>query len=434
MLRKILAGIILLFLFIPLLQQEFSLVKTKDLSGVYSKTLPEPFTINNWLDGAYQTRQEKYLNENFGFRSTCVRINNQLAFSLYNEARAISVIIGKGNYLYGDGYVNSWYGTDFIGDSLIEENICKLKVIQDTLQKKNITLLLMFVPGKGMFFPEFLPALPVQTKKITNYECYRDRLKGSGIPLLDMCSYLCTLKAKSPYPLFPKTGIHWSLYGAEVSADSMGRFISALRHKDLPRISITDVEWDIKPRGSDDDVETGMNLLFPISKFRMAYPLIKVDTLNTVKPKALIIADSYLWNIYGTGRAGQLFTSPHFWYYYKDLYVPGVNGTLKNEFIDLKTEIEQQDVIILFANDARLLDLGEGFIDDAYDLYVHAGTGMKARKEARLKDIQARIEDMKRNTEYLNNIRRQAESRKIPIDSLLKEEATDSYDRDHQKR
>jgi hypothetical protein len=434
MIKKILFGLLLLFLFLPILQQAFHLFKTKELSGEFTKAHSEPFSMKAWMDGSYQKTNEKYLNENFGFRSTCVRINNQLAFNLYQEARAINVIIGKQNYLYGDGYVNAYYGNDFIGQEKVAETVRKLKFVRDTLRKKNIDLMVMIVPGKALFFPEFLPDEPHYEKKITNYESYKQQLEKTNIPFLDMCSYLLKLKKTSPYPLYPKTGIHWSLYGAEIAVDSLARFVGKLRDTVLPKVTIPRVRLNKNPEGSDDDVEKGMNLFFQIPKFIMAYPLVDIDFKNTYTPHALIIGDSYVWNIYGSGRAAQIFNHPHFWYYYKDLYKVGMEGTLRNENVDLKKEIEEQEVIILLANDARLVDFSEGFIDDAYDLYANGGKGMQEKKEARAKEIAKRMADIKGDKEWFANLKKEADEKHVPVDSLVKVNAVYTYDMDHQKR
>jgi len=249
-----------------------------------------------------------------------------------------------------------------------------------------------------------------------------------------MCSYLLNLKKTSPYPLYPKTGIHWSLYGAEIAVDSLARFVGKLRDTVLPKVTIPRVRLNKIPEGSDDDVEKGMNLFFQIPKFIMAYPLVDIDFKNTYTPHALIIGDSYVWNIYGSGRAAQIFNHPHFWYYYKDLYKVGMEGTLRNENVDLKKEIEEQEVIILFANDARLVDFGEGFIDDAYDLYANGGKAMQGKREARAKEIAKRMEDIKGDKEWFGNLQKEADEKHVPVDSLVKVNAIYTYDMAHQKR
>ncbi len=155
--KKLLFGFILLFLAFSMLEQQFSLFDIAELKGEFTKAPNPALTLQSWLDGSFQTQKENYLNENFGFRNTLVRLNNQIAFSFYHRARSKGVIVGKENYLYGDTYVNAYYGNDFLGKSKIQETVRKLQFLRDTLKKKNIDLMVVIVPGKASFFPEFLP-------------------------------------------------------------------------------------------------------------------------------------------------------------------------------------------------------------------------------------------------------------------------------------
>jgi hypothetical protein len=421
---------------LPWLQQEFNLVKVKDLGGEYAKTVSIPFNIDDWLDGLFQSNQEKYLNENFGFRNSCVRLNNQLAFSLFNYAHAVSTVVGKDNYLYGDTYIKAYFGADFLGWPKIKDNIRKLKFVKDVLKKKGINLMVVFVPGKASFFPEFLPDEPNYQKKTTNYEAYRELLPESGIPYLDLCSYFIGQKNKSPYPLFPKTGIHWSVFAAEVAADTIGRFIGKLRNTELPRIHIKQVLVDDTIRGTDADIEMGMNLMFKIPKFKMGYPVVDIDFTNKIRPRVLTIADSYFWGIYGSGRANQIFNKPHFWYYYTDLFVPEQVNSIPRDSVNLQKEIEQQEVIMILANDSRALDLGSGFIDDAYDLYANGGRNLPYVIRAQKKKdavVKRKMEEIRGNKEWFEAIKKQAFEKNEPLDSALKSNAGYIYDLENNK-
>ena len=68
----------------------------------------------------------------------------------------MDVVIGKENYLYEKGYIDAFFGVDFIGHDSIAISAYKLKMIQDTLAKLNKTLLIILAPGKGDFFPEYI--------------------------------------------------------------------------------------------------------------------------------------------------------------------------------------------------------------------------------------------------------------------------------------
>ena len=98
--KQILLIVILFMLFIPFFQSGFNITKEWKLKGDVVIAPDTVFTKKKWWSGDYQKLKELYLNDNFGFRNFFIRINNQISFSLFNKAKANSIIIGKNNYIY----------------------------------------------------------------------------------------------------------------------------------------------------------------------------------------------------------------------------------------------------------------------------------------------------------------------------------------------
>ena len=63
------------------MQSKLKIVDLKALKGDVSYPPQAHFSINDWFTSKYQEEKETYLNVMFGFRSTCIRINNQIAYS-----------------------------------------------------------------------------------------------------------------------------------------------------------------------------------------------------------------------------------------------------------------------------------------------------------------------------------------------------------------
>ena len=82
--RSLLLGVALLLLIVPYFQGKFHVVKLTPLKGAVSEPENTYFSFSDWFSGSYQERKEAYLNESFGFRTFFIRLNNQLAFSLFN--------------------------------------------------------------------------------------------------------------------------------------------------------------------------------------------------------------------------------------------------------------------------------------------------------------------------------------------------------------
>ena len=343
--------------------------KEKELQGAYVKAEKPVFSWKTWMDGSFQQQEEGYVNEHFGARNFMVRLYNQVRFSVFRAAGAKDVIVGKNDYLFEQDYIDLYYGTHALGKEKIGEQIRKLRFLQDTFKKKGIDLLVVFTPEKASFYPEFIPDASKRRLVTRNFDYYREGLLNSKVHFLDLSTYFIRLKSKSSYPLYPQSATHWSVYASELAADTLSKCIAGLRGVNLPRISFLKIDVSDSLHIPDSDIEDGMNLLFAIPKSKLAYPVVRVNDSGASRPRVLTIGDSFFWGIYGSGRAGQLFTSPHFWYYYRELYGAGKKDPLPREEVNLRQEIEQQQVIILFANDGAADRFGWGFIDDAYSLY-----------------------------------------------------------------
>ena len=372
--KKILFYVIISFLCVPIVQQKGQFISIKPLHGSFHNMDPISISFKNWFNGTYPKHTEKYLNENFGFRSFFVRIYNQLQYSLFKKAKANGVIIGKENYLYEENYILAYLGRDFIGEEKIIQKVEKLKKISDTLSSKSIEIIILLAPGKGSFYPEYIPEKysPTNFNK-TNYEVYKNFILQEGLHLLDFQSWFLQMKRNSKHPLFPKTGIHWSKYGEFLVADSIINYINYRTSKNVcSKILLTKMNESNNPLDTDDDIENGMNLLFNIKDLKMGYPEFQFElSRDTSKSKVLVVADSYYWGLFNSGISRDIFNNGEFWFYNKQIYPQSYTAPLNVEDINLNDHIESNDVIILLSTDANLSKFAFGFIDEAYDLYFN---------------------------------------------------------------
>jgi hypothetical protein len=372
--KRLLFVIVIAFLFLPMIQQYRGLVDLKPLNGSFTIIEKPSFTVNDWFEGKYQKEQEVYIDQELGFRNFLVRIYNQIHYTFFDQARANNVIVGKENYLYDENYIHAYIGTDFIGQKQIDEKIAKLQKISDTLRSQNIDIVVVFAPGKGSFFPEFIPdKYKPSQRTITNHEAYSKELKKSDIHFLDLNTWFISKKGKTNYPLFPKTGIHWSLYGEALALDTLSDYVRVMRKTQLPKMIIDRVETPDTVRGTDDDIEKGMNLLYNIEDLKMGYPMFSfIESEKDSKLKVITVADSYYWGIFGQGLSGRIFVDEQFWYYNKEIHSSSLPQSIMVKDINIQKEVEKRDVIVLLFTDANLSNFAYGFIDQLYDLYFKA--------------------------------------------------------------
>lgn len=424
--KKVLFTFLVALLFLPMIQQKITLVELKPLNGSFS-TLENPyFSIDGWLKGEYQEDQQNYSDQTIGFRTFLVRLYNQLYYTVYNQARANGVSVGKENYLYEENYIKAYLGRDFIGYEKITEKVTKLQKITDTLRVKGIDLIVVLAPGKGSFYPEFIPEkYNPQNRSTTNYEVYREKILKTNIHFLDFHSLFRETKTTSPYPLFPKTGIHWSKYGEVLVADSILNYIASFYHNmKIPQIVIDTIETSIEMQDTDDDIEKGMNLLINIQDLEMGYPRFKVQKDSvTHSPRVLTIADSYYWGMFNWGLSRDAFNNGQFWYYNKQIYPDSYDTALDVEDIDIREEVEKNEVIILLSTDANLYKFAFGFIDQLYDSYFGSkkdSVNETGKKEER---IQYYIHAIKETSGWIDAIRKNAQEETMSLSELIRKNA-----------
>lgn len=416
--KRILLFLVLVILIIPLIQSRFSIFKLPQLKGAIAPPEEKQFNIKDWLTGDYQENQEKCLNETFGFRSFFIRINNQLAYSIFNKAKANGVIIGKKNYLFEENYIKAYYGTDFIGNDSITHRMQRLKFVSDTLAKQNKTLILVFAAGKGSFYPEYFPDKYKTERKTTNYEKHVELAQKYQLNYIDFNKYFVDQKSTSKYPLYPQYGIHWSYYGSCLAADSIVRYIEKARNIDMPNMYWDKVDMDT-PRGDDADIANGMNIIFRPKSFKMAYPQLQFQTdEGKTKPSVLVVSDSFYWALFGIGISNS-FKINHFWFYNKEIYPESGQKKLDTDQVDLEEEIKKHDVFIILGTEATLPGFGWGFIEDTYNLYKK---GIK-KKSILDPEIQKKISEIrnyiKSDEKWMKEIERKAAVNKVSVDSMI---------------
>ena len=374
-LRNILFIGILLVLLTPMIEYKFQLVKTGpviDLIGAIVPAQDTVLTMNGWLSGNFQNKKEKYLNENFGFRTLGVRINNQIAFSLFSKTKAHGVEVGRNDYLYEKEYIEAYLGQNFVGDSPINERLRKLKFLQDTLAKLGKSIILVYAAGKGSYYPEFFPEKYDGIKKgRTNYETYIKKTKELGINHIDFHKYFNDNKTTSPYPLYPQHGIHWSTYGGCLAGDSIIKFIEKKRNIDIPEFYWKEVKVETE-RDMDYDVGAGMNLLIQFKRGPMGYPVIILGSdKDKKKPSLLIVSDSFYFALLQKGFK-KCFSNHQFWYYNERVYSEEVRDEEYKETakMDLNKEINNHEVFIIMASEHNLPKLGWGYIERMYNHFT----------------------------------------------------------------
>lgn len=413
--RKYLLILVMGVLLLPLFQECTSFFREEPLHGFYVPAKKPVAGFEGWWNGTFQDSFELYHNEQFGLRNPCVRIHNQIEFELFGRVQGKSLVAGKSGYFYELKYLNAYTGVDFIGEAAILEMKRKIKILQDTLEKRNITLIVVFAPGKASFYPEYIPDEFNKPAKQTNYKNYVKAFTGSGINFIDFNSWFIQQKEKVRYPLYPKTGIHWSRFGSVIAIDSLISYIEEKRNVDMPSVIIKGYTWTDSLQSPDDDLGKSLNLIFPPKPLLMAYPDYNFESPNQkAKVRMMVIGDSFFWNLFDIRLAPRSFESIDFWYYNSQVYHTDGRPEELADNADNCLESETNQVVMIMATESNLSGLGWGYVDDAFDYFV-----LKRKDRILNKMVRSFETKIRMDPAWMMTIKAKAETAKIPLDSMI---------------
>lgn len=371
--KKISLVVIVALLFVPLLHNWLHIFRIPPLNGDF--VLPEKPALEKagWLSCDFQTTYDPYLEQRLGLHNLLVRIYNQIDYSLFKKIHAEGVVIGKNNVLHERDYIRAWTGEDFIGEKIWDKKLGRLKFVQDHLKRTyGIDLVLILEPSKARFSPETLPAGSAERKKeLSNYTYIIHKLKELDIRFLDLNAYYLTLKDTSRYDLYPKYGVHWSVYGMTLMADTIIKYIEHLRQIDMPDFHVKQIILSDSLRDTDYDAAKPLNLLFELPHGPMAYPEIHFDDQKgKTRPDVLVEGDSYYWNIFNARIPDHCFNNHSFWYFNALVYPDSYYDSTFVTDLDIKKEVEKRDVILIMTTERFLFKYDWGFTDRLFEAYT----------------------------------------------------------------
>lgn len=415
--------LLLLFglLFTPMLQQVFEFKALEPLKGTVNNPEDATFSKKDWIDGTYQEKKEVYINSMFGFRSFCIRLNNQIDYTLFNKANAKDVIVGADNYLFELNYIKSYTGEDFLGNDSISHTLNRMKFLSDTLKKLNKNLIIGFAPGKAFFYPEYIDGKYLKNKKgITNYSVFTNGVEKLGIDFIDFNKWFSEKKKTAEYPLYPQHGIHWSVYGAALASDSLIKKIESLRGIDMPNLQFKSVRL-LQAQDGDYDCADAMNLLFRLKSVDLAYPnLLPTDSIGKIKPRVLVISDSFYWVMYSLGISNSFDSNHKIWYYNKQVYPESFKQELLVSSLNFSEAINNYDVIVVMATDNNLRNISWGFLENAVKNFINESESNVIKQSPEyIKKVQDFVKYITTQPTWIKDAEIRAKEKNITLDSML---------------
>lgn len=428
--KKIWFLLLLTLLLMPMLQTIFNIFPEKPLDGAFVET-PKP-DINVKAINIIS----KYCEEQTGFRKTLIRFNNQFLYSVFHKDATKGFVTGKDGVLFEESYITSYTGQTYVGKERIAEVSGYMKLIQDMLAAKNVTLFTVFAPGKASFYPELIPDYYIRNAKETNnYKEYVNEFNNIGINYIDFNRYFCNLKGTTDKALYCNLGAHWTIYAASLAMDSIVGYMESITGKQHANLQIDGYTISDSLINQDDDIYKSMNLMFPLKHNRIDNPILKFN--EGYKPKVLAIADSYWMTVWAWNVAipQNIFADGGFWFYNKTIY-PERNPIQNVESVNYCQEIEQQEFVMLLTTEATNhlypFDFCKKYLnsfDDALaakspENYDAADSIYSEYRQLRIRGI---IQEIMSNEEWYENVKKQATDKNISVDESIEDNAVYTY-------
>lgn len=319
-LKRLISMALLFVLLLPFLQQQLGLVSEKPLTGAYvADTMPDLSRLSwaSWLDGSFQSSFNSALEHHIGFRNTLVRSYNQWQFEFFRKANAEGVIVGKNMELFEEDYLKAASGKFFIGDDHWGRKAQIIKRLQDTLSVSGKQLLIVLEPGKGTTLRNMAPMHYKKDVSSSNYKALRQAFNKQGVLYFDLQQCFSRWNDTSNYLLFPRTGTHWSYYGAWLAADTLFRYLGEQWPGRITPMSLTALEKRDHIRHPDDDIWLAMNMLTKVPRQNLVYPVVHFGPKPSARPKILVVGDSFYFNWQSDGIMDAQSEAGEFWYYNK---------------------------------------------------------------------------------------------------------------------
>lgn len=376
--KTLLFSLTAVLLFAFALQREAKLWTFRPLEGVFNPA-PEPvLSFENYRTGQYQTQQEAYLKEHFGFREPLIRFYNQFLYDFFRKTYSGDVVFGKDHWFYFKQHVNEYYGTEMYrwfdtpeeAVEGYEREVRLMWKVRAILKEYDIDFLMFMAPDKGYLYPEHLPDRKFDTTSVNAREYYAAKFDEIGFPYIEMTQWFLDLKEADtlPYSLFSQSGAHWG-FSSVLAADSVFRLMEQLKGVQLPKMQIGPLhESSEKTIHGDHDLMHTANLIGVPHEYDRLYDaeVTVVADSTSFRPSVLFVGNSFLWRMHYYIPFDDMFSHSEYWFYNSTVYFgKGYSQAGKVSDLDLLSKLLESDYVVWFTDGNQMYKMSYGFAEAA---------------------------------------------------------------------
>ena len=404
-------------------QTQWHPFKMKPLKGFTPITEKPSLTMASFASGNYQNDIEQHISENFGFREFFIRLYNQFTYSCFHKINNENIVEGADHELYWYMYLDDLTGVTLkehfadVEEAKAEarKNVEETLRLIDTLHAHNTDFLFVFAPTKTAVYPEKMPQWYQEQISDFSLEEYDIKLfKENNIPHIDFYNYFKSIKDNFPYPLYTRTGTHWSEATIPFVADSILKKLDAITKFKLPTVRYIDDNLTTDYSAQDGELEVDMNLLFPLDKPALPRPIFELtDTLGPDKPNLLVVCDSYFTQL-RVSPFVKAFKNWETWIYNEDIESSNKDHKWKrlDMVVDAEDVLDDADIVMAVFTAPMLYDYMFGFTETVQNLYAKGVISDEA-------GLNAVIQHIKESEQWMHDLEVQAQERGITLEENI---------------
>ena len=433
-LHIILFAIIMVVLCLPVVQHATHIFKIKQLDGFTAPVEPVKPSLETFRNQTYQEYVRKNLQNNFGFRDIYIRAYNQLVYSCFHETTNHNIVMGKNGELYLKQYTDVFTGKalrDHYGnvDSAriaMQQNVECTRRLIDTLKRYGTDIIVVLAPSKPLIYPECLPdQIQQEHYPFSIQEEYAELYAQAGVEHINFVPLFRQLKKTSHYPVYTKYGTHWAYSTIPFVADTILQKIASVKQYPMPHTVYVDSNLSARYQNSDKELESQLNLLFPLHHANIPTPQYHLEKGNSFsKPNLLVIGDSYFEQLNHTDFV-KAFQNVDYWKYNETAFSSQNERSGKIALLPRYEIITRADVILLMFTDMHAFDYFFRFLTTA-ERALEDGPDYDAEET-----IQGIIARIKASPEWYDKVVRQAKEKGISIEQCLHDNAQWVFEQEH---
>ena len=341
------------------------------LEGVENEKEVVGFSVDNLWSGKTQDYLSDVWSEVIPGKALLVKLRNEIIFSFLKTSPNENVIMGKNDDLYEPAYIYWQTQIYEYSDEELDEAVDKLIKVQQILKNKDMYILI--TPSKARFNQS---DFPVQLELLKTYGCpnadlytrFIERLSKSNLRYFDSVEYISKNLNEKKYPVFYKTGIHWSrLWGNYVAAE-FANYITNTSEWDLPKLTVSSIETDLAKHPDADLLKTCNVFSSPYDKYYEPIVFVDEEERDKSKPNFFCRGGSFMGQSLGMLIDLNIFAE--YTYFENNYYRTSAN--VENTFISsysaydefpVLSYLENSDIVVFEINEAAIYNMSFGFLD-----------------------------------------------------------------------